>query len=109
MATSRVISYHSYSNNPLSEVNAYARRTGYIKFIYFAGPRSPMTYNVEYFCGTLPEQFRPYGFVNNLEFYGNDRNYLIKIYTDGKVYLKCLSNDLPSSGIPIIQNGIVYI
>ena len=70
-----------------------------------------MVYNTTYTCGNMPLSFKTgFGLVEN-KFTGNGREYLITMNTDssGLVTLKCISNDLPGTGKPMISATFAYV
>ena len=108
MATSPMKLLSSQEDNVLSNIGCIACLSGGIKYLFFRMPNTAMQYNVDYNCGTLPEKYRPSYSISQNKIFGNSREYLITIETNGSVKIKCATNNLPSDGKPVIYAGITY-
>ena len=86
--------------------NGVIARTGNIITMYIEKPTNPMTQNVSYNVGALPNKYIPYGAMNNNRFEANGRDYYVSIV--GSVITLTTPNALPSTGIPNIQDYITW-
>lgn len=98
-----------YDENPLSNFNAYVSKHSDIKFLTLTSPKSAMTAQTNYACGTLPTKYFPNS-LTSLKVTANDREYLIIINLNGSVTVKYIGGEaLPASGMPALQYTIPYV